>query len=208
MAASIAGSNSDGVARCVNSLTLMNMQNIASGDFLCEFVSDYFETRPIGNSDNDSDLTESGRDNCDVEVDGSGSVTGDSEAVDDGPAAFTEGTEHLADVILPLGGAGDGPETMPDFLVNCSCKLNEEQPCHTRYSSNELADIKLQYRGMTHDELDIAILAKLSCGMHLSSMTTQSCKGQQKERKAQQMDFYHHGFRICRDVFTFLHGIS
>ena len=46
MAASIAGSSSDGVARCVNSLTLMNMQNIASGDFLCEFVSDYFGTRP------------------------------------------------------------------------------------------------------------------------------------------------------------------
>ena len=42
---------------------------------------------------------------------------------------------------------------------------------------------------MTHDELDIAVLAKLSCGMHLTSMTTQSCKKEQKERKTQRTDF-------------------
>ena len=31
---------------------------------------------------------------------------------------------------------------------------------------------------------------------------------EQKERKAQRTDFYHHSFRICRDVFKYIHAFS
>jgi len=51
-------SKPDDVARCLNSLTLLNMRNIASGDVLSELVNDYFVTRPITNDDDDSDLSE------------------------------------------------------------------------------------------------------------------------------------------------------
>jgi regulator of replication initiation timing len=61
---------------------------------------------------------------------------------------------------------------------------------------------------MTRNELDIADFAKLSCGMHLTSMTTQSRQKEQKEWKTQRTDIYHHGFLICRDVFKSLHVIS
>ena len=40
-------SNPDDVARCLNSLMLLNMHNIASKDVLSELVNDYFVTRPI-----------------------------------------------------------------------------------------------------------------------------------------------------------------
>lgn len=73
---------------------------------------------------------------------------------------------------------------------------------------DELANVRLQFLGMTHDELDIAILAKLSCGMDLSSLTTSSRKGQQNVRKAQRTDFFYHGFRVCRDIFRYIHGIG
>ena len=43
----------DEVARCLNSLTLLNMRNIASEDVLNELMNDYFVTRPIGD-DSDS----------------------------------------------------------------------------------------------------------------------------------------------------------
>lgn len=33
-------------------------------------------------------------------------------------------------------------------------------------------------------------------------------KKQQIERKAQRTDYHYHGYRICRDVFKYLHGIG
>ena len=196
------GPKPNDIARCLNALALMNMQDIASADNISDLVNDYFITRPIGNDESDSDLCESSDNDCecDPELDlvldeeVNGSVNGASGGVD--TATCGDGLEHLADIIVTWDHAGDGPETVSDFRVTCSCKLIDGQPCHTRYTPEELADVRLQYFSMTHDELDIAVLAKLSCGMHLTSMTTQS------------RNFYHHGFRICRDVFKSLHDIS
>ena len=168
------------------------MKAILTCQVLCESSDDDCECDP------ELDLV------LDEEV--NGSVNGDSVGVD--PATCVDGLEHLAGIVVPWDHAGDGPETVSDFRITCSCKLNDGQPCHTRYSPEELADVRLQYFSMTHDELDIAVLAKLSCGMHLTSMTTQSRKKEQKERKTQRTDFYHHGFRICRDVVKSLHDIS
>ena len=53
MAAPTGDATSDEVARCLNSLTLLNMRNIASEDVLNELMNDYFVTRPIGD-DSDS----------------------------------------------------------------------------------------------------------------------------------------------------------
>ena len=190
-------SNTDYVAFCLNSLTLLNMHNIASKDVLCELVNDYFVTCPIVNGDDDSDLSETETELSGDEVEpegigtpggdtvgGSVTVVTDDDVSDDDQAVFAGAIEHLADVIMPRGN-GDVVETEPQFQLNCSCKLYNGQPCHGRYVIEELADICLQFLGMTHDELDIAILAKLSCGMHLSKMTTGSCRRQQKVRKIQ-----------------------
>ena len=69
------------------------------------------------------------------------------------------------------GNVSDSDDSDEEVVFKCSCKLNDGQPCHTRYELDELAMIWLQYLPMTHEQLDIAILAKLSCGRHLSSMT-------------------------------------
>ena len=66
---SMAGSNSDDVARYLNALTLMNMQDIAGEDIFSELVSVYFGTHPIGNSDDDTDVSGSSGDDCDTEAD-------------------------------------------------------------------------------------------------------------------------------------------
>ena len=42
----------------LNTLALMNMQDIASADIISDLVNDYFITRPIGNNESDSDLCE------------------------------------------------------------------------------------------------------------------------------------------------------
>ena len=126
------------------------------------------------------------------------------------PAPVVDGMEQLADLVMPRGD-GDEQDVESDseeITVSCSCKLNDGQSCHTRFSSAELSDVRLQFLDLTRAELDIAVLAKLSCGIHLSSMTSSSRKGQQKERKAHRTDFYHHGFRVCREVFRYLHAIG
>ena len=49
------GPKPNNIARCLNALALMNMQDIASADTISDLVNDYFITRPIGNDENDSD---------------------------------------------------------------------------------------------------------------------------------------------------------
>ncbi|KAL2104400.1 hypothetical protein ACEWY4_001268 [Coilia grayii] len=90
----------------------------------------------------------------------------------------------------------------------CTCKYNDGQPCSTRFSPEELLMIRCCYLEMSREELDIAILAKLSCGMHLSQLTSRSKKKEQTVRTSQRTDFFHHGLKICRETFKYLHSIG
>lgn len=89
-------------------------------------------------------------------------------------------------------------------LFCCKCKHNNGEPCCTHFDAQELQSIRLGFLELSRDELDIAILAKLSCGMHLTASTTKS----RKKAEAQRTDFFYHGFKICRDTFRYIHNIS
>ncbi|KAK7100005.1 uncharacterized protein [Littorina saxatilis] len=89
----------------------------------------------------------------------------------------------------------------------CKCQLNNGEPCHTRFSVRELMDTRSHYMSISKKELDIAVLAKLECGIHLTKMTTRK-KRRPTERKKHRTDFYHHGYRICNLMFVYLHGFS
>ena len=90
---------------------------------------------------------------------------------------------------VPDYGGGEDTDSMIVKLINKHIKveprmqtmLNDGQSCRNHFSS--LADVRLQFLDLTRAELDIAVLARLSCGIHLSSMTSSSRKGKQKERK-------------------------
>ena len=55
MAALMDGPKPTDIARCLNALALMNMQDIASADIISDLVNDYFIIRPIGNNESNSD---------------------------------------------------------------------------------------------------------------------------------------------------------
>ena len=61
----------------------------------------------------------------------------------------------FADEIMPCdrGSVSDSDDSDEEVVFKCSCKLNDGQPCHTRYELDELAMIRLQYLLMTHDIL-------------------------------------------------------
>ena len=130
------GPKPNDIARRLNALALMNMQDIASADIISDLVNDYFIIRSIGNDESDSDLCDSSDDDCeyDPELDlvldeeVNGSVNGDSVGVD--LATCVEGLEHFADVIIPRDHAGDGPEMMAKkskqtalFRARCNSSL-------------------------------------------------------------------------------------
>ena len=52
----------------LNALALMNIQDIASAH-INELVNDYFITRPVGNDESNSDLSELSTDECEPELD-------------------------------------------------------------------------------------------------------------------------------------------
>ena len=89
----------------------------------------------------------------------------------------------------------------------CHCKYFNKKPCYQRYTQPELMALRNQYKALNKKELDIAILAKLQTGMHLSVMTCQKKKAH-TERKQVRSDHYIHGERICRETFCFIHRIA
>ena len=81
----------------------------------------------------------------------------------------------LANEVFPETEGGEGPFPVEDIPA-CDRKLNDVQPCHTRFDREELHNMWLQCLEMTWQELDVCILSKLSCVMFVSSLTRRSKK--------------------------------
>ena len=90
----------------------------------------------------------------------------------------------------------------------CKCKLNDDKPCYTAFDESDILDRRDDYIAMTREELDLAILSKLACGIHLDQFTKKSKQKEQTERRASRTDYFFHGHKICRDFFKFMHSIS
>ncbi|XP_035825279.1 uncharacterized protein LOC118477573 [Aplysia californica] len=102
--------------------------------------------------------------------------------------------------IDPPSTSTKGPVPYP-----CSCKST---PCYSNFDAETIQDIRHQYIALTDKELDIAVLSKISSGIHLDSTTRKSRKAVQTERKASRTDYLLHGHCICRDFFLYIHDIG
>lgn len=101
----------------------------------------------------------------------------------------------------------DWPSTQAQPVQPCECKRNKGQPCYTLFKEDEVELTKLQYLGLSREELDLTLLAKIESGIHLSTETC--CHKQKKsERTRQRVIFTHHGAEICRHFFLYLHNIG
>ena len=63
---------------------------------------------------------------------------------------------------------------------SCQCKHNKGKPCHTQFSASEIDSMRLQYLALTHDELDIAVLAK---GIQQGYISAQQWNGRKRESR-------------------------
>lgn len=116
-----------------------------------------------------------------------------------------EDNRQIPSPLPPDPHQGDG-DAGSSFI--CTCQYNDGKPCSTRFLAEELKMIQSTFMEMSREEMDIVILAKLSCGMHLSQLTSCSKKKEQTVRNSQRTDFFHHGMKICRATFKYIHNIG
>lgn len=89
----------------------------------------------------------------------------------------------------------------------CLCTLHDGQPCSTRYTIEQLLDMRMHHLSMARDELDIVVLAKISTAVHLDATTITTKQKEQSVRNKIRSDYRHEGHKICRDTFMFMHAI-
>ncbi|RUS90967.1 hypothetical protein EGW08_001271 [Elysia chlorotica] len=191
---------------CDDIAKLLNL-NQADSDEFTALVSEYFGAGDAAVTDSSSDGEDSAN---------------DEDTVDDRDEAqnFEPVHQDLAERIVPIHRGnqevavnvterGESPTTSPPPLqattIPCGCKGT---PCHSPFSSQDIEDFRLQYLALERAELDICLLSKISCGIHLESQTRNSKNSAQTERKTQRTDYSLHGHKICRDFFKFIHGIG
>ena len=110
----------------------------------------------------------------------------------------------------PTGGdAAEQPPIQPTTptveKIPCSCART---PCHGVFKRSDISDWVLQYLELEKAELNLVLLAKISCGIHLDVTTRNTKHSKQSERKSSRTDYLHHGHKICRDFFLYLHSIG
>ena len=125
------------------------------------------------------------------------------------PCIFSAIEPHATDLVLPpRPGTNASNDITEPAMPHCTCELNNGVPCVSIFTQETLIDCRMQYETMTREERDIAILAKIECGMHMGSTTERSKHKKQGERKHTRNDYYFRGRRICRTIFQYIHGIG
>lgn len=115
----------------------------------------------------------------------------------------------LAEQVLrpSLADAQESPDN-DGLTFSCVCKLHDGGPCFKAFEESYILSIRDQFSSLTREEFDIAILAKLECGIHVEHHTRKSKKAEQSERRSSRTDYFLHGHRVCRDFFKFIHHLS
>lgn len=96
--------------------------------------------------------------------------------------------DNIDEILPQLPALGNGDHVTTDNF-RCSCQYYTGSPCSSMFSAEEFNGIRGCYLAMDREELDISILAQLSCGMHLSNNTSHSRK-EGAQRKTQVLTYY------------------
>ncbi|RUS68705.1 hypothetical protein EGW08_023532 [Elysia chlorotica] len=217
------------LAFLLNSLQDLNMGELAPHSNLRELIEDYF-CNPL-DLDVDKDSQSSEDEECSMGVDLTFTPKQASESASDTqttPVQPEPGTSKGHDTtydsddepfapLQDLTATDRAPTTEAEAAAAaaveenvrlCKCKLNDGEPCHTRYSREDIEFYRLQAIEMSREELDICILSKLWCTTTLTPHTKRSKQKHQTERKSQKTDYMLFNSRICRDLFKYIHAIS
>ncbi|KAK3765711.1 hypothetical protein RRG08_026185 [Elysia crispata] len=182
---------------------LLNL-NTADSDAFFEIVNGYFGPRNDLDVDEFSDADESDKDldNFDGKVPSLDTEEQNSNTVVNEPV-----TTDLAEAIVSLLQRPDKPTktatTKPDLPPASFC-ICTDNPCHLKFSPEDIEQCRLQYLALITEQRDIALLAKIEVGIHMESQMRKSKKSQQSIRQASRTDL-HWDINVCRKFFRYLH---
>ena len=135
----------------------MNLRDAGSSVAIRDVINDYFSDPEHTGSDSDDTSSE-------TDSDRDGSMYSDVSDTDSELPAVELNQAPESEV------TGIDPTVELDSEFTCKCKYNKV--CSTLFHRETLQMMHLSYLDLTREELDIAVLSKLSCGMHLSTSTS------------------------------------
>ena len=100
--------------------------------------------------------------------------------------------------------ATSSPPATGTAKLPCNCAVT---PCYSVFADTDIKGWMLQYLELEKAELNLVLLGKIAGSIHMDSETC-STKKKSKERSKTCIDYHHHGHRICREFFQYLHGIE
>ena len=99
-----------------------------------------------------------------------------------------------------------------DFAMNgCNCQLGPKNtPCCKQFSTDHYQELRCWCSEMTRAEKDMVIKAQVMALTDTSTSTRHYLEHRhsQQDRQKERASYLHHGKRVCRPTFLFLHGIG
>ena len=94
--------------------------------------------------------------------------------------------------------------------TGCGCRLVNGTACSLQFSLEHFATMRGHAAELSWNELNMAVMGQVMAQTHCDLETLNSSKYRHanKEREKSRTVFYHHGYKVCKATFLFLHGIG
>ena len=94
------------------------------------------------------------------------------------------------------------------LLATCGCKLADGKPCSTLFSREYFTDVRAQSFLLSREQLDMLLLGSIAFTVCDDDDVGVRSDHRPANRQGTTIDYMHKGYHVCRNTFTFLHGVS
>lgn len=91
----------------------------------------------------------------------------------------------------------------------CGCKKADgRKPCSTLFPVEHYINLRAQAALLTRNELDMVLLGSVMSTVLESSHSVEDHSHRSAKRRRICSNYMHNGFNVCKNTFSFLHGIG
>ena len=94
------------------------------------------------------------------------------------------------------------------LLATCGCALADGKPCSTLFPREYFIDTRAQSFLLSRDQLDMLLLGSVASTICDDDDVGVRSGHKAIKRQRTTISYMHKGYHVCRNTFTFLHGVS
>ena len=94
------------------------------------------------------------------------------------------------------------------LLVTRGCTLTNGKPCSSLFSREYLIDTRAQSFLLSREQLDILLLGSVASTVCDDDDVGVRSGHRPAKRQRRTIEYMHKGYHVCRNTFTFLHGVG